>query len=160
MCRASRAVDDRREVVAQFGGRQAPQSVVAAERHDQDSNVALERPVEPPQPPGRRVTRDARVDDVVAQTGRAKFLLDERGVRLRRSDSEPRGQAVTETHDAGTCGRVRRNGGRLRAGCRCGVRRGGLPVAACAGEQREHDGTREPPAPRGTRDGLDDTHDG
>ncbi len=67
-----RALDDARQVALQLLDRQAAQRVVAAERHDQHAHVAVERPVEPAQPAGRRVARDAGVDDLVAQALRRR----------------------------------------------------------------------------------------
>ena len=55
----ARGVDDLREVLLHLGDRQPAQAVVGAERDDQHPHVPLERPVEPPQPAGGRVARDA-----------------------------------------------------------------------------------------------------
>ncbi len=48
-------VDDLREVVFHLCNGEPPQAVVAAERDDENPDVSLERPVEPPQAAGRRV---------------------------------------------------------------------------------------------------------
>jgi len=47
-----RAIRDGDEVVAELLDRQPAKRVVAAERDDQDLDVPLEHPVDPPQPPG------------------------------------------------------------------------------------------------------------
>ena len=60
-----RPLDDLREVARQLRDRQAAQAVVAAERDDQNPDVAVERPVEPRQAAGRRIAGDAGVHDRV-----------------------------------------------------------------------------------------------
>ena len=50
--RALRSLDDGREVALQLFDRQAAQGVVAAERDDQDANVAVQGPVQPAESAG------------------------------------------------------------------------------------------------------------
>ena len=69
-------------------GRQPAQAVVAAERDNQDPDVAVERPVEPRQAAGRRVARHAGVDDFVVEPGGVETFLQQR--RIRRALGEPR----------------------------------------------------------------------
>ncbi len=95
-----RAFDDLRQVALQLLERQAAQRVVAAERHDQNPDVAFERPVEAAQPAGGRVARDAGIHDLVTQVLGVHPLLEQRGVRLARRQSEARRQAVAKDHDA------------------------------------------------------------
>ena len=116
-----RPLDDLREVALQLLGRQTAQAVVAAERDDQDADVAVERPVEPRQSAGRRIAGDAGVHDLEVEPCRVEALLQQRRIRRGLGDAEAGGQAVAEHGDA-----------RARAGRRRGAAGAGAAVAAGA----------------------------
>ena len=69
------ALDDRREVLLHLVDRETAQAVVGAERHDEDANVALERPVETAQAASRRLTRHSGIHDFERIAVLVQFLL-------------------------------------------------------------------------------------
>jgi hypothetical protein len=73
--------DDRREVALQLADRKTAQRIVPAERDHEDADVTRERPVQPAQPAGRRIARDASVDHVELEPLGVDPLL-EQAVRL------------------------------------------------------------------------------
>ena len=101
------ALDDARQVLLQFVGRQRPQRIVAAQRHDQHAHVAIESPVEPRETAGRGVTRDAGVHDLVVEPVLVEPLLQERWICLVGRQTKARGQAVTQRHNPWLCGSLR-----------------------------------------------------
>ena len=120
-----RLLDDLRQVVLQLLGRQSAQAVVAAERDDQNADVAVERPVEPGQAARRRIAGHAGIDDLVVEP-RAR-----RAVPAAATDRRP---PVAGRGRRSGCRRERRCAGALAAGAaspRAPVRR---PVAARAAD--------------------------
>ena len=103
--RASRAVDDRLDVVGGGRGILAAQRVVAASLHYQDRHRLGEEPFDPASRARRRFAADARVDHAVAQAGLVDLALDDRGVRLLGVQAVAGREAVAEEDDRG---RVRR----------------------------------------------------
>src|SRR5207245_8956170 len=94
-----RALDDSREVLFQLVGRQAAETVIPTERHDQDAHVAVERPLEAVEAAGRRVARDPRVHHFVVETLLVETLLQQRRVRIAFGEAQARGQAVAGPED-------------------------------------------------------------
>ena len=94
------ALDDLREVVLELGGLQPAQRVVAAERHDEDPHVALERPVEPRQAAGRRIAGHPGVHDLEMKALSVRPLLQQRRIGGTGRQTEARRQAVAEDDDA------------------------------------------------------------
>ena len=92
-------VDDRRQVLLHLVDRQTAQAVVGAERDDEDANVALERPVEPAQAAGRRIARDAGIDDFERIAVLVHLLLQERRIGLALDEAQADRQAVAEGDD-------------------------------------------------------------
>ena len=140
--RSRARVDDLRQVLLHLGDREPAQPVVGAERDDQDSHVPFERPVEPPQPAGRRVARDAGVDDFELVAVGVDLLLQQRRIRLLSRAARGRRSG---------CRRARRSRGRAggasgsadgrrgRGGCSRRLALGSGSVAAAAGRrQQEH----------------------
>ena len=70
-----RQLDDLREIVLQLFGRKAPQPVIAAERYDEDSHIALERPIEPSQATRRCIAGNAGVENLIGQPFPIETLL-------------------------------------------------------------------------------------
>ena len=107
-------VDDGGQVLLQFLGRQAAQPVVAAELDDQDADVAVEGPVQPPQAAGRRIAGHAGVDDLEAEALAIDALLEPGREGLLAAQAVAGRDAVAEDDEARACGRRRRRG-RIRS---------------------------------------------
>ena len=103
---------------------QSAQRVVPAKGDDEDTNVAVEGPVDPAHASSRRIAGHAGVDDVIAKACSIHTLLQQRRIRLRGRQAEPRRQAVAQHDNARLCGR-RRLGWLRRRACwfSCGVTR-------------------------------------
>ena len=139
-------VDDGGQVLLQFLGRQAAQPVVAAELDDQDADVAVERPVQPPQAAGRRIAGHAGVDDLEAEALAIDALLEPGREGLLAAQAVAGRDAVAEDDEARAGGRRRRarphpQPGRPGPGCGRGGRRGRGRTADAV--RRSAAGTRE-----------------
>ena len=132
-------VDDGGQVLPHFLGRQAAQPVVAAELDDQDADVAVEGPVQPPQAAGRRVAGHAGVDDLEAEALAIDALLEPGREGLLAAQAVAGRDAVAEDHEARPGGR-RRRGGRIRS-------RGGR--SRSRGRGRSAGAGAAPPTPSG-----------
>src|SRR5439155_3838296 len=124
------ALDDRREIALQLARREAPKAVVAAERYDEDANLAVERPVEPTETTGRRISRYSGVHHLVIQPLIVETLLQHSGVRLFSRKAKPGGQAVAKDDDARSQHRLRCGTRRWRRGRRVSSIVGQLVVCA------------------------------
>ena len=91
-----RALDDRRQVAGQFGSWQTSQAVIAAQCDDQNSHVAVERPIESGQAAGRCITGHPGIDDRVLKTLVVDALLKPRRVCVFERQTQSSGQAVTQ----------------------------------------------------------------
>ncbi len=122
---------------------QATQPIVRAQGQNQQAHISLERPVCATQAVGRRIARDPGVDDFQAGALLFQLALEECRVGLLLRKAEPRGQAVTQRHDAG---RGWPRGRRRHRRCRATSAGGGSTVSArpqaIAASTRRQRGTR------------------
>ena len=91
-------LDDRRKIRLEFGGWKTAKAVVSAERDDENAHVSGERPVKPAEAARGRIARYARVHDGKPEACGVDPLLQQRGIRLVRVETQAGRQAVAE-HD-------------------------------------------------------------
>lgn len=96
---SSHFFQNRREVFFHKLGRETAEAVIGTESDNKNGDRAFEKPIDPIETVGRRVTADAGVDHLKFQSGIVDFLLQESGIRLSFLQSVTGRETVTEDNN-------------------------------------------------------------